>query len=218
MTCDDAVLLLDDYVDAGCEPDVAASVQRHLAACPTCRAVAEDISRIRGAAGALGPIAPPARVWTGIQARLHAGDAAASGRWRQFLAAAAGFALVASSLSWLGTRLQPPAPGISVASGEPVGRFQVAEAAYQSAIDDLESITAQAETPALAEPAFAALQAGLADVDAAIDEARGRLSVEPDDEFSQESLLAALDSKVILLQDTVALLDQDGMDLEVLNR
>ena len=34
--------------------------------------------------------------------------------------------------------------------------------------------------------------------------------MEPDDEFSQDSLLAALDNKVVLLQDAVALLDQDA--------
>jgi hypothetical protein len=52
------------------------------------------------------------------------------------------------------------------------------------------------------------------DLDEAIDEARGRLSAEPDDEFSQESLLTALDTKVILLQDAVALLDQERADIE----
>ena len=61
----------------------------------------------------------------------------------------------------------------------------------------------------MAEPAFVALHASLVDLDVAIDEARERLSVEPDDELSQDSLLTALDNKVILLQDTVALLGNE---------
>jgi hypothetical protein len=59
-----------------------------------------------------------------------------------------------------------------------------------------------------------ALQAGRVDLDEAIDEARGRLSTVPDDEFTQDSLLSALDTKVVLLQETVALLDQERADLE----
>ena len=215
MTCDDTALLLDDYVDGACDQATAASVRHHLQTCAACRALAEDLSRIREASQALGPLAPPAHVWAGIQARLLADQAdAPHGGWRHLLAAAAGFALLASSLSWLGAHLPPAAPGVQVASVEPGSQFQMAEAAYQTAIADLESITAEAEAPSLAEPAFVALQASLVELDEAIGEARGRLSAEPDDEFSQDSLLTALDNKVILLQDTVALLDQDRADIE----
>jgi hypothetical protein len=133
---------------------------------------------------------------------------------QQLLAAAAGFVLIASSLWWLGAHLPPAAPAVQISTIEPDGQFQQAEAAYQRAIADLESITAQAEAPALAEPAFVALQAGLVDLDEAIGEARDRLSAEPDDEFSQDTLLTALDNKVILLQDAVALLDQERADIE----
>jgi hypothetical protein len=214
MTCDDVCLVVDDYVDGACDQVTAASVRHHLQACRACRAMAEDLTRIREASRTLGPVNPPAHVWGGIQARLHGKPAEVSqGGWR-LLAAAAGFALIASSLSWLGAHLPPVTPRVQVASVEPDGQFQLAEATYQRAIADLESITAQADAPALAEPAFAALQAGLVDLDEAIDEARGRLSAEPDDEFSQESLLTALDTKVILLQDAVALLDQERADIE----
>ena len=214
MTCDDVLLFVDDYVDGACDEVTTASVRHHLQGCPACRAMAEDLTRIREAARALGPVAPPAHVWAGIQARLDAVPAEESrGGW-QLLAAAAGFVLIASSLAWLGAHLPPATPGVQVAGAEPDGRFQQAEATYQRAIADLESITAQAEAPALAEPAFAALQAGLVDLDEAIGEARSRLSAEPDDEFSQDTLLTALDNKVILLQDAVALLDQERADIE----
>jgi predicted anti-sigma-YlaC factor YlaD len=215
MTCDDINLLADDYVDGTCDQVTAASVRHHLRECAACRALAGDLARIRQAAATLGPIAPPANVWAAVQARVESGGATASlGDWRQLLAAAAGFALLVTGLSWLAANLPSAAPGVQLATVTVNEQFQLAEAAYQVAIDDLESITTQAEAPALAEPAFAALQASLVDLDEAIGEARGRLSIEPDDEFSQDSLLAALDNKVILLQDAVALLDQGRTDIE----
>jgi hypothetical protein len=45
----------------------------------------------------------------------------------------------------------------------------------------------------------------MADLDQVIGEARDQLAREPDDTFSQDSLLTALDSKVALLQDALAL-------------
>lgn len=132
------------------------------------------------------------------------------------LAAAAGFLLVASSLSWLGSQLPATPAGVPVAETTSE-QYQLAEAAYQSAIEELESIAGEADAPALAEPAFVALQASLMELDEAIGEARGRLTQEPDDEFSQDNLLAALDNKVVLLQDAVALLDQERTDIEETN-
>ena len=218
MTCDDAALLIDDHVDGACDPVTAAAVGHHLNTCERCRALAADLSRIRAAARTLGPVAPPERVWAGIQATLQ-GQAteAPSAGWRQLLAAAAGFALILSGLTWVGTRLPAAPAGGQLAEVRADDQFLQAEAAYQTAIDDLELIATEADAPALAEPAFVALHASLVDLDAAIDEARERLSVEPDDEFSQDSLLAALDNKVVLLQDAVALLDQDRTDIEGLN-
>jgi anti-sigma factor RsiW len=214
MTCEDVLLLIDDYVDGACDQVTAASVLHHLHGCPTCRTTAEELTRILEASRALGSVEPPAHVWAGIQARLDTMPAEPVRGSQQLLAAAAGFVLIVSSLSWLGAHLRPAAPAVPIAAIEPDGQFQQAEAAYQKAIADLESITAQAEAPALAEPAFVALQAGLVDLDEAIGEARDRLSAEPDDEFSQDTLLTALDNKVILLQDAVALLDQERADIE----
>jgi hypothetical protein len=218
MTCDDAVLLIDDHVDGVCDPVTAAAVGRHLNTCERCRVLAADLSRIRAAARTLGPVAPPEHVWAAVQATLQAqATEAPSTGWRQLLAAAAGFALIVSGLSWVGTHLPATPAGVQLAEVRADEQFLQAEAAYQTAIDDLELIATEADAPALAEPAFVALHAGLVDLDEAIDEARERLSVEPGDEFSQDSLLAALDNKVVLLQDAVALLDQDRTDIEGLN-
>ena len=54
------------------------------------------------------------------------------------------------------------------------------------------------------------MRASIDDIDSAIGEAREALAREPGDPWSQDSLLEALGSKVALLQDTVALLGDDG--------
>jgi anti-sigma factor RsiW len=217
MTCAESALLIDDYVDGACDTVTAASVRHHLVTCTGCRALVDDLERIRAAAGALGPIAPPAHVWAGIEAAVRP-DARNTprGGW-QLLAAAAGFVLIASSLSWLGSQLPMTPGGARVADTVTAEQYQLAEAAYQSAIDELESIATQGEAPSLTEPAFVALRASLVELDDAIGEAQDRLSQEPDDEISQENLLAALDNKITLLQDAVALLDQERTDIEESN-
>ena len=210
MTCEDTALLIDDYVDGACDPATAAALGHHLGTCERCGALAADLTRIRAAARTLGPVTPPEHVWAAIQSSLQAQAAEApSAGWRQLLAAAAGFALIVSGLTWVGMRLPVVPAGVQLVEVRADDQFLQAAAAYQTAIDDLELIATEAEAPALAEPAFVALHASLVDLDAAIDEARERLSVEPDDEFSQDSLLTALDNKVVLLQDAVALLEQD---------
>lgn len=212
MTCDDCVGLVGEVADGTAHPDVARAVGRHLDSCASCRALLEDLTRICAAAAGLGPIEPPARVWAAVQAELRApgGSGEAWHGWRP-LAAAAGFVLVASSLGWVASRLTVPNLAPEVAEAQPEGAFEVAEAAYQAAIDDLETAT-DADAPLVAERALATLQEGLADLDEVIVETRDHLSREPDDAFSQDSLLTALDSKVALLQDALALLDQADTD------
>jgi hypothetical protein len=53
------------------------------------------------------------------------------------------------------------------------------------------------------------LQRNLAAIDRAIDESRAALADEPSSAVAQDSLLDALDTKVALLQDTVALAAED---------
>jgi anti-sigma factor RsiW len=214
MTCDDCTQRLDDLDDGRLAPADAAAVRRHLDTCRVCGALAADASRIRAAVRGLGPIEPPARVWTQVAAAVGAARPANTAfeparDWRQWLAAAASVALVASSLAWIGAKLVPsslPTDGGAVVGAEWSEEFQLAEAAYQSAIDSLEPIAAEADAPVLSEPALVAVQTSLDALDQTIGAARARLTQEPSDQMSQDLLLSALESKVGLLQDTVALL------------
>ena len=60
-----------------------------------------------------------------------------------------------------------------------------------------------------ARPADAVLKDNLAAIDRAVGESRAALASEPASALAQDSLLDALDTKVALLQDTVALTSED---------
>jgi anti-sigma factor RsiW len=218
MTCDDCTERIDDLDNERLAPEAAAAVRQHLGTCPACGALAADVSRIRMAARSLGPVEPPARVWTRVAAAVGASRPAGASvearpDWRQWLAAAAAVAIVTSGLAWMGTKLvpaPPPAGSGAIAGAESSEEFQMAEAAYQSAIDSLEPIAADADAPVLTEPALVAVQASLDALDQTIGAARERLIQQPSDQLSQDLLLSALESKVALLQDTVSLLDESA--------
>jgi anti-sigma factor RsiW len=215
MTCHDCLERIDELDEGRLSPDEATAVRQHLDICPACRAQAADITRIRAAARGLGAIDPPARVWAHVA--LAVGADAPSGRagnsgldWRHWIAAAASVALVVSSLGWVGAKLIPAPAESGTARVAASEEFQMAEAAYQSAIESLEPIAADADAPVLAEPALVAVHASLDALDQTIGEARQRLTQAPDDQMTQDLLLSALESKIALLQDTVDLLDQSG--------
>ena len=235
LTCAQLAAALDDVLDGlfldGEGPASRPAVEAHLAACPSCRLLVADVRAIRTAARTLEPIAPPPAVWAAVRAQVTEQPAAGRrapgidrpgawftgwGTWLQPAAAAAALVLVASSLAWIGTRLgETTAPGEGGGEQAPT-EFSLAEAEYSDAIARLEEATAEAP-PGLDDVTTATLRASIDDIDTAIGEAREALDQEPGDEWSQESLLVALGSKVALLQDTVALLGEAGNGTEERN-
>lgn len=221
LTCTQLAEALDDVLD-GHDAGAAAIVDLHLAGCASCRAFAADVRAIRAAARGLEPLEPPPAVWAAVHARVSAERppreatsrldrlAAWTAGWRviQPAAAAAGLVLVVASLTWVGTRLgETPA---QLGGAGAITEFTLAEAEYSDAIASLEQATAEAPG-GLDAATNEALRASIDDVDSAIGEAREALARQPGDEWSQESLLDALGTKVALLQDTVALLGEvDG--------
>jgi hypothetical protein len=67
-------LTLNAFVDLALAGAEQADVERHLAACERCRTLVGDLREIRRAAGALGPIEPPAAAWSRIDASIRAED------------------------------------------------------------------------------------------------------------------------------------------------
>ena len=86
-----------------------------------------------------------------------------------------------------------------------------AEQHYEKAISGLEQI-ANAGTGALDPQTAATLQKGLAVVDQAIDDSRVALKTQPGSEPAEQSLLDNFKTKIGLLQDTVALINDMRRD------
>jgi uncharacterized protein YkwD len=85
--------------------------------------------------------------------------------------------------------------------------FDLAEMQFTNAIAGLESI-AKNEQSALDMETADVLQANLTVIDGAITESRAALQTEPNNQAAQESLFEALRSKLELLQDVVALINE----------
>jgi anti-sigma-K factor RskA len=160
-------------------------------------------------------------------------SAAAAGQrsawiWRSGLAAAAVLVLAAvvGVRYWWHGATRPPAPssaarGALSASPDAAGaqgsasedaafveaELREAEAHYDNAIKGLEQIAA-AEKGALDPATAAALQKNLAVIDQAISESRAAVLAQPTSEPARDSLMESFKSKLALLQDTVALINE----------
>jgi anti-sigma factor RsiW len=166
MTCTQYREWIDELVDGTIVPIRRAELERHLAVCEPCRALAADLQIIYDTAASLDPLEPPAGVWLQIAGRLrHQGRVAPpqpelkrSPRHTAVLAIAAALVLLVGgsiALLWTqsrgsGTPSQPvasapapaPAPAgnasadVAVESVEE--EFKLAEKHYQNAIAKLE--------------------------------------------------------------------------------
>ena len=206
---------LGDYVDRTLPAPARAALDAHLAACPACAALAADLQAIRAAVFALDQHTPPARVWARIAAAIEPPPtprhwlAWLSG-WQPVAAAAAAIVLT-TSLWWVGQGLRPAAEEDRRAiAAEQTGAadrsLQYAEAHFSTAIAGLEAIT-RSEGTALDPLTASVLQANLTVIDAAIVESRTALASEPESDLAQQSLIEALHTKVVLLQDTLTLIN-----------
>jgi Putative zinc-finger len=219
MTCQDYEIALGDYVDGTLDEQSRIEIETHLAACERCRAVAADFGTIRRTALALEPELPPAHLWTRLSTTIEAERGSASHSWGfawQTLAASLVTVTLVASLAWIGNGLTPVNGRTgrralaSLTQAEPISveaQFDLAEAHYTTAIAGLESI-ARSEQSALDMETADVLQANLTVIDGAITESRAALQTEPDNPAAQESLFEALRSKLELLQDVVALINE----------
>jgi anti-sigma factor RsiW len=211
-------LAINDYVDAALPPGERDVVERHVAGCVECRQIVDDLREIRRQTTALRPMEPPSRVWTGIDARLRQKKGPYPFfRTVPFWIAAAATIVLATAV---GVRFLVPArPTTASVSPAASGRGSAemaqsveddllqAEQHYQRAIAGLEQI-ANADKGALDPHTAATLQKNLSVVDQAISESRAALKAQPTSEPAQASLLDSFKTKIALLQDTVALINE----------
>jgi Putative zinc-finger len=195
-------------------------VEAHLATCSRCAALVDDLLLIRRSARALPPLTPPPGVWPRLAAAVQLTDSRPSRRrWRTGLgplaAAAVLVVAVAAGITWWRDRSSapPPAETATATTAPPADallsvedELRLAEQHYENAITRLEALAADQQ---MLDPTVAAeLHKNLRVIDQAIGESRVALRAQPTSEPAQESLFDAFRSKIALLQDTIALINE----------
>ena len=225
MTCEAYQAQIGDLVDGALDPATGQRLVAHLASCPDCHAVADDLRAIRLAASRLEHPVPPERVWAKLSAALDA-ERLRRRRWWpvtfaptwQIAAVAAAVLVAIGAVTWIaGPRVTPVAPSVVTGpartSVDPElvrtveTELKLAEEHYQKAIAGLEQIT-DAGRSELDPQVAAVLQKNLSVIDQAIGESRDALRTQPANEVARESLFGALRSKITLLQETVSLINE----------
>jgi len=217
--CADRDAALSLWVDGDLPAEATRDVEGHLAACPRCRAVADELAAIRRVAGELEPIEPPARVWSAVASRL---DPAPSRPvwWRSWpvglvgAAAAAGLAMVITGGDPRVSRsAEPGDDAAALALRAAADELDQAEQEFTRALEafhgEVEAARAAGGaatdvTTALAQ-VEATLRAQLLLVDAAIDESRLALAEQPTSEIARRSLVEGTWRKADVLHQAMAL-------------
>ena len=209
MNCGDYEKALDDYVDGTLDERARSACDTHLTTCDRCRTLVADLGALRQAASSLEPLAPPADVWRKLSALVKAERDLRPFAWGftwQTLAASVVTLVLVASLSWVGARLatvnEPRVQALSFGA-----ELDQLDEHFSTTIAGLESIR-QTEGVSLDTETAEVLQANITVIDGAITESRAALATEPDNQVAQESLFEALRSKVELLQDVIALINE----------
>jgi len=221
MKCERCQLLVDDYVDGTLAAGERDAVDAHLSGCADCRAMAADFRAIRSTAESLERHVPSVRAWANIAAAVeHERSRSFLARFVSWqpLAVAATLLLLVGGTSWViwnrvSTSDSAPRAAATAAATDPElaqtveHELKLAEEHYQNAIAGLEKIT-RSESDSLDPQVAAVLQKNLEVIDQAIGESRAALQTQPTSDVAQESLFEALRNKVVLLQETVVLINE----------
>jgi len=222
--CEDIQPRLGDLVDGTLDAVDCDAVAAHVRGCNRCAGLVRDFEELRRAAQGLGPIDPPAHVWLEIAGQLRqatpqpAAAAAPSARgaavWQWAGLAAALVVITTGAYVFLRLERAAPAKPPTPAADSATGSVQVfadelteAMTHYEKAIAELEVIT-KTNNGSLDPTLAAALQKNLLVIDGAIAESRTAFTRDPTSLPARDSLLEALQRKVSVLQETVALMNE----------
>jgi len=233
MACERNIDRIQEAVDGTLGSIRRADLEMHLTECEDCRALYEDLVRIRDAAAALPPQQVPDRAWLQIAGRLRqegrihdVQKPAPARRWSAaWLAAAAALVIaIGGAALLLQHRSQPApvaqtataprsssgnsAPGKSVESVETVqNEVDAAQQQFEKAITKMDDLR-KANMSALDPQTSAVISKNLNIIDQAIAENRAAVKAEPASVAARETLFEALRQKVSLLQDTISLINE----------
>jgi hypothetical protein len=227
MSCTESQPALSELVDGTLPREARARVEAHLETCADCRALLADLKRVKAAARALPKMTAPESVWQNVRAGLDA-DAIEARRAPVLhfaprrrtvlvgLTAAAALVLAVSAGVYFKSKPAPDAPTpVQTAAHENAAdavqsveaELELADLHYQKAIDGLEVVAREGQG-ALDPQVATVLRKGIGVADQAIVESRAALRTAPTDEAAQASLFEALQRKVGLLRDTIALINE----------
>jgi hypothetical protein len=229
MACDRYIDRIQEAVDGTLGSIRRADLEMHIQECDACRALYDDLVRIRDAGAALPALDPPGRVWLQIAGRLRqegrirevAPAARPRPSYAAWLAAAAALVIAAGGFVLLLHRSTPPTGAQSASSvsssrgnaAEPksvettVSEVDAAQSKFEDAISNLEKVT-KANQSALDPATSRTINKNLDILDQAIAENRAAVKSEPASAAARETLFEALRQKVSLLQDTIALINE----------
>jgi hypothetical protein len=222
MRCSKARKLISESVDGSVEARKAASLERHLEACPACREVLEDFRAMKSAASNLDTPEPGEAVWLRIKDRVASGGPAAetsapvsvSGRFAfglsgpalRFASAAALVLVLIASGVVIGLRLAGRGAAFYPRNSEKytLAKLDEAEAYCEKAIKSLSQAFA-GEKETMIPQAAEIIERNLAVIDATIQACREAVRKEPDDLQARSYLLAAYMEKVSFLDSALEL-------------
>jgi hypothetical protein len=200
-----------------------AELRQHLDQCPSCRALADDLQRVRDVAGALAPLEPPDHVWLQIAGRLrqegrvHDEPSPISHR-HQYVWLAIAAALVIAVGASLVVLIPRVTESPTVADRGDAGNSPAADA-VQSGVDDLRKAEQLLQSGAaklmeglsgdiLPPDVVTTLKRDLPVIDQAIAETSAAVQQDPQNVAARTSLFNALQRKISLLQDTISLMNE----------
>jgi anti-sigma factor RsiW len=226
MTCADFNDAIQELVDGTLTGARRQELEQHLSSCPSCTALVEELLIVRRAARGLPAMTPPDRVWQRLASVVAAAPERTESRnaWRDRILvplAVAAVLLAAVLITLVMRRLPQDAPASDQSAAAPAAatppaqapdlgsienEMRQAETHYENAIQKLEAL---AKDQQVLDPRVASdLRKNLVVIDQAIGESRAALRAQPANERAQESLFEAFRSKINLLQDTLALINE----------
>jgi hypothetical protein len=231
---------LSDYVNGDLADVEREAVDTHLAECPACRAVLDELRAVVAGAGILGDVAPERDLWPGIAAALGASarppaaevielPTAARGRPRrsglfltvpQLAAASVTLAIVSAAATWwvgpgLATMADAPEAGAATASTtDATAVFPVAEAPGPTPELAAELLRLEASLSAargrLEPNTIRILEKNLGVIERAIDESRRALALDPNNGFLRDHLDRTYREKADYLREAARIADWTG--------
>jgi len=233
MACSRYIDRIHEAVDGTLGSIRRADLEMHMKECEACRALYDDLVRIRDAGAALPVLDPPGRAWLQIAGRLRQEgrirEVASAARPRPsytgWLAAAAALVIAAGGFVLLLHRSTPPTGAqtpqqatqtatsrrgnaTDTKSVETVeSEVDTAQRKFEDAIANLEKVTKENQS-ALDPATSRTINKNLDILDQAIAENRAAVKAEPASVAARETLFEALRQKVSLLQDTIALINE----------